>query len=106
MRGIFMQQTRNAFLIVTNAQSEISPNRPAGRKSIYIRNMDAAGNTITIVFSDAQGAAVNAGIPLRPYDYIIDCSSENYECWQGAITAIGSGASAVQNLSVFERVDI
>lgn len=95
--------TRNEALTITNVSSIVSKRRPSQeRVDLVVRNFDAA-NTITITISNDKGAVVNEGIPLKPGDGVAFSRQQGYVVPQTNITAIGSAASAVANLSVFER---
>lgn len=97
--------TRNASVIVSNASTEISSSKPAQeRVDLVLFNFDAA-NTISVSVGDAYTAVANVGIILRPYMGISFSRQQGYTVPQGAVSAICSAASAVANLSVFERYE-
>lgn len=75
--------------------------KDSARKSVYLYNSSTGGQIITILFSNTEAVAVNKGIVLGPAVNFIDCDSEGYECWDGQIWAIASGADA--KLSVYIR---
>jgi len=95
--------TRNDQLTITNASSVVSQARPsAERVDLVVFNFDAA-NTISITVSDGQAAVANSGIILRPYMGVSFSRAQGYVVPQTTVSAICSAASAVANLSVFER---
>ena len=102
------ESTRNETLIVTNASASISENRRSmeeRRKEVIIRNIStvAINDVITINLGN-KTAVAGAGIPLNPNDTLV-LSENNPDCpiFQGVITAICNQASAIANLSIFER---
>ena len=98
------QFTNNSSVSVTNTASVVLNRRSGARKSVLLRNLDAA-LTITLYFSNNEVATANKGIVLLPYEYWQDEQKGDYtECYQGTVTAIASAAGPA-TLAVFERCD-
>lgn len=101
--GGIQEATRNDTVAVGTTSVTISDACPGGngRKVIVIRNTsDDSSKVITVNFG--YGVAVaNKGIVLKQNEYITDCNSEGYQCWQGIITAICAASGG--QVSVFER---
>jgi hypothetical protein len=94
---------RNEALTVDGTAVNVStPLKTAQRQVLSLRNSSAAGQVISVSYSDTQIAVVNNGIVLAAGQSIIDATSEGYECWQGSVSAISSAAGGV--LSIMERV--
>lgn len=91
--------SRNTAVTVGAAVTLISSAQE--RKSIYLRNVSAGGQVISLSFSDTVDATAGEGIVLNPNDAVIDSTSEGYKCWNGKITAIASGAGG--SLAILER---
>jgi hypothetical protein len=93
--------TRNDAVSVDSSVTLVSSSKPASeRVDLILRNMDST-KTIFVAISDAESAALNKGIPLRPYDGIA-FTKDQTRVPQGAVTAIASAAGGA-TLTVFER---
>jgi len=97
--------TRNEKVIVTNSSSSIMSPRwdDKGRTSFVIRNTSSVvGEEITIAIGE-NSAVAQEGILLKQGETYAENTDSGFVCWQGRITAICNNASAIQNLSIFER---
>lgn len=83
---------------VTIGATAVLVSSKRARKSIYIRNISAGGQRISLQFSNVDIAVDNTGIILNTNEFIIDSNSEGYKCWSGDITAISSAAGGVITL--------
>lgn len=70
------------------------------RKSIYIYNSSAGGQTITLLLSNNEAISGLKGIVLGAGMSFIDADSEGYECWEGQIWAISSAADGKISLYI------
>lgn len=102
------EPSRNETKIISTTSVELSPARQMieqRRKDLIIRNIStiAINDVITITMGN-QTASNNAGIILKPGDTLsYSESSPESPIFQGVINAICSQASAIANLSIFER---
>ena len=70
---------------------------------LYFRNTSTnADEIITLSFGSRNPAIVNKGIVLKQNDQYIETTGDNFEVWQGAISAICAVAGPA-NLSVLVR---
>ena len=104
----FQEPARDDTLIVSTASVQVSAARQMKeqrRKELIIRNTStiAINDVITISLGN-QTATAKAGIVLNPGD-VLNMSESHPDCpiFQGVINAINAQASAIANLSIFER---
>ena len=101
MQGLAdMEGTRNTTISVGATAVEVSPMR--SRRVLYIKNTSVGGQIISISLSNTETATAGQGIVLDPKDIFIDSNSEEYICWQGAISAIADGAGGT--VAIYERI--
>jgi len=82
-------------IVLSEARNEIKP-----RKTIMIRNISEAGQIVTINFGFNK-AENNKGIVLKQNEAVTDSTEAGYQCFQGVISGISSGANA--KITIFER---
>jgi len=90
--------TRNEQITVGTTNVRVADERK--RKVIYFKNTSTGTQVITVVFG-RYTAEANKGVVLNVGESVIDSDSENYECFEGVITAISTAAGG--KLSVYER---
>jgi len=96
---------RQEIVPVANASTVIcnETNNESRRKVLYFRNTSLnADEIITISFGSRNPAVDNVGIVLKQNDQYIETTGDNFEVWQGEITAICAVASP-GNLTVLVR---
>lgn len=71
------------------------------RKQIIVTNLSAI--TVTIAKGDVAAVA-NTGIILSQNQSWFEADDASFNCWQGQIQAIGSGAGTLSVVEVFESV--
>jgi hypothetical protein len=102
------EPARDETLIVSNSSitlSDFRPMREDRRKELIVRNIStiAINDVITISFG-AKPAVTDKGIVLKPGDILnMSESHPDVPIFQGVINVICSQASAIANLSIFER---
>jgi len=99
-----VEATRNEAVTVAATSTRIADQRNAKlpRKVLHIRNISSdAAAVITVVFGFSPAVATY-GIVLAQNEAITDTSEVGYDCWQGAITAIVTGAAS-GTVAIFER---
>jgi len=84
---------------VTTTVAELLPNQTTGERIVW-RVRKATGDTETITLGLDQDAVSGNGIVLGPGETEIDSNSEQYKCFQGRMTIVGSGSTTV---SLFAR---
>lgn len=62
-----------------------------------------SGVTLTIIKGDIEGATVNNGITLQQNQAYVESDADNFNCWQGQITLIASGAGTVAFTEVIDN---
>lgn len=98
-------EPRNATLTVNAAALTVvcppveSPY--ARRKAVTITNTSTGGQNVTVAFG--EDVTAGKGYFLVPYSTLNESKSENYECFQGRITAIASAIAG--SVAVVERVE-
>lgn len=99
-----VEATRNESVTVATTSTKIADVRSSKipRKVINIRNISTdAAAVITVVFGFNQAVASN-GIVLNQNEAVTDSTESGYECYQGMVTAIVTGAAS-GTVAVFER---
>ena len=92
------EPTRNDVVTVGTTSVALTGLETRKRKVIYLRNTGVVAVTINF---GASPAVLGSGIVLNANEYIMDSNNENYECYQGIVTAISSGAGTT--VAIFER---
>lgn len=105
MTDIAFEPTRNETVNVGASSTVISRAKyyqtQGARKVIIVRNISANAASIITVNLGANAAVAEAGIVLRQYESFTDSTGDNYECYQGEITAICVDANG--KVAIFER---
>jgi len=88
-----MQSTRNDSFSATTSSAEALPER-AGRRLAFVITPVTAGVTI-FIGKGPVAVATNTGIPVQVNQNYVESNSEGFQCWQGPIQILGSGAGTV-----------
>lgn len=97
------QYARNAAVSVSGTSTELCATRLGrSRRVALVLTPLTAGVTVSISFGD-QAAILNQGMILNQSQPYAEADSEGFNCWQGAIQAIASGAGSVAVLERYEN---
>lgn len=93
--------TKSITLAATSTKIFEAQMKPIRRMQFQIVNTDASATVW--VLKGPGTAAVNVGTPLAPNGgFMIESSDSGFQCWQGEIQAISTGAT---NISISEMTE-
>lgn len=99
-----IERTAPRTVSISGTAIELSATRLGlKRRKSFVLVPTTAGVTATIIKGGEFGSgAVLAGIPLGANQLYGEADSDNFNCWQGPINVIASGAGAISISETFD----
>ena len=85
--------TRNTATAVSGTSTEVLPAR-WGKRSAFSITCVTAGVRISI-FKGEDPAVLDQGLTKQTFDPFVESTDAGFQCWQGPIQVIASGAGSV-----------
>lgn len=100
-----VQQTRNDLVSVSATSTTICKPVTGNKRRIQmIITANTAGVTVTIAKGDVSAVATY-GLPLNSSSTYIEATDGGFQCWQGQVQAVATGAGTVSVVETFEVLD-